>query len=145
MTMHVVLTRSFRGWSLIELMVVLAVVALLSTMAVATYRSQMLRANRSDGTATLLRIQVAQEQFFVQQQRYADSAELLIAPPAGLGFSATSPDGHYTLALVRPTLLTYTITASATSGQAADIAACRVLSINEQGIRTPATSSGCWH
>ncbi len=50
-----------RGMTLIELMVVVAIVAILSTLAVASYRRYVLRANRTDATSALLRIQVAED------------------------------------------------------------------------------------
>ena len=134
-----------RGMSLMELMIVVAIVALLGTIAVSSYRSQMLRANRVDGTATLLQVQVAQEKFFLQNRRYAaDNTELVAVPPAGLGIAATTPGGHYTLVLAAPTATTYTITATAAGGQVDDLAACLAYTINEQGARTPLNTTGCW-
>jgi type IV pilus assembly protein PilE len=136
--------RRQRGMSLMELMIVVAIVALLGMIAVSSYRSQMLRSNRVDGTATLLQVQVAQEKFFLQNRRYAvDDTELAAAPPAGLGIATASPGGHYTLSLAGAAT-TYTITATATAGQTADIAACQTYTITESGTRTPLNTSGCW-
>jgi type IV pilus assembly protein PilE len=137
-----------RGMTLVELLTVVVVVAILSTIAVNTYRNFMLRANRTDGTATLLRIQVAQEKFFLQNSRYATGAELTTAPPAGLGIGLgsgnLSPKGYYTMALTAPDATHYTATATATGGQTQDKAACQTFTLNEQGTRTPDDSSGCW-
>jgi len=137
--------RAF-GMTLIELMVVVAILAIVATVAVSSYRRQVLRSNRVDATSTLLRVQVAQEKFFLQNNRYAVAGELATAPPAGLGIStgATSPGGHYTIALAAPTATTYTVTATATGAQTGDVAACLTFTINEQGVRTPAAATGCW-
>jgi type IV pilus assembly protein PilE len=133
-----------RGMSLMELMIVVAIVALLGTIAVSSYRSQMLRSNRVDGTAALLQVQVAQEKFFLQNRRYAvDDTELAAVPPAGLGIATASPGGHYTL-LLNGTATTYTITATATGGQTNDVAACQIYTITETGTRTPLNTTGCW-
>jgi len=134
------------GVTLIELLAVIAVLSILGMIAVSTYRKFTLRANRTDATATLLRVQVAQEKFFLQNNRYANgSAELTAAPPAGLGItSTTTPNGYYTLTLSSPSATTYTATATATGGQTNDSAACQTFTINEQGQRTPVDSSGCW-
>lgn len=137
--------RRQRGVTLIELMVVVVVLAILGSISVSTYRRYMLRANRTDATTMLLRIQVAQEKFFLQNNGYADGAELTGDPPAGLGFaSSTTPNGHYTIELDAPDDTHYTATATATGGQTQDKADCQTFTLNEQGTRTPAESSGCW-
>ena len=138
-----------RGFSLIELMVVIAVVALLSTIAVSTYRNYVLRAARTEGRMALLAIQVAQEKFFLQNNQYAQNiATVIAAPPAGLGINLTAAGlttgGNYTISFTAATANTYTLQAAATGTQTKDTAACLTFTINEQGARTPADSSGCW-
>jgi type IV pilus assembly protein PilE len=141
-------TRRQGGVTLIELMTVMAVLAIISSIAVATYRNYILRANRTDGTGTLLRVQVAQESFFLQNNRYATGAELTTAPPAGLGLAlgagGLTGGGHYTITVASPSGTQYTATATAAGGQTADKAACLVLSIDQTGTRTPDAASGCW-
>ena len=134
------------GITLIELMVTLAVVAILSSIAISSYRSYTLRANRIDGETMLLKIQVAEEKFFLQNNTYTTA--LAAAPPAGLGLSATTASGYYNLAVVAGATgniaTSYAATATATGAQTKDKAACLTLTINDQGQRTPAESSGCW-
>ncbi len=137
------------GITLIELMVVVVVVANHATNAVPRYSHYMLRTHRTDGRAHLLRVQVAQEKFFLQNNTY--TTNLTAAPPAGLGMAlgagGVTPDGHYliTVAPRAPGIGTsYAATATATGGQAQDVAACRVLTINDQGAKTPNEASGCW-
>ncbi len=132
------------GVTLIELMTVIVVVALLGTIAVSSYRSYLLRTNRTEAKTQLLRVQAAQEKFFLQNNRYATADELDDAPPAGLGVGTTTPNGMYNIALINVTQTTYTAQATATSGQLQDTAACHTLTINEAGTRTPAAGSGCW-
>jgi type IV pilus assembly protein PilE len=140
----------WRGFSLIELMVVLAVFAILSTIAVGSYRRYSLRATRTEGRLALLAIQVAQEKYFLQNNSYAqDIATVIAAPPAGLGVSSINASGvttggNYTLSFPAATATTYTLQAVATGRQADDTAACLTFTIDEQGTRTPADSSGCW-
>ena len=52
--------RYERGMTLIELLTVMAVLAILGTISVSTYRSYLIRTNRTDARTTLLRIQVAE-------------------------------------------------------------------------------------
>ncbi len=141
--------RHASGFTLIELMVVIAVVAILGSLAVSTYRSYILRTNRTEGRMALLRIQVAQEKYFLQNNQYAqDIATVIAAPPAGLGIDLTAggvtTGGNYTLSFSAVTANTYTLQAVATGNQTKDTAACLTFTINEQGQRTPADSSGCW-
>jgi type IV pilus assembly protein PilE len=140
---------SWRGFTLIELMVVLAVMAILSTIAVGSYRRYSLRATRTEGRLSLLAIQVAQEKYFLQNNTYAqDIATVIAAPPAGLGIgsinaSGVTTGGNYTLSFSAVTPTTYTLQAVAT-GKQTDDTACLTFTINEQGTRTPADSTGCW-
>jgi type IV pilus assembly protein PilE len=142
--------RRAGGFSLIELMVVLAVFAVLSTFAVNSYRRYTLRATRTEGRLALLAIQVAQEKYFLQNNQYApDIATVIAAPPAGLGISAINGSGatgggNYTISFTAATPTTYTLQAVATGNQTKDQAACLTFTINEQGQRTPADSTGCW-
>jgi len=143
------LARRQSGVTLIELLTVIVVLGILSTIAVTSYRSFTLRANRTDATTTLLRIQVAQEKFFLQNSRYASgSTELTAAPPAGLGLGLRAGDltlnGYYAITLDAADATHYTATATATAGQTQDTAACLTFTLDEQGTRTPAVSSGCW-
>jgi len=141
--------RRSGGFTLIELMVVIGVVAVLGSIAVSTYRSYILRTNRTDGRMALLAIQVAQEKYFLQNNQYAqDIATVIAAPPAGLGINLTAGGvtigGFYTLSFSAVTANTYTLQAVATGTQTKDTAACLTFTINEQGTRTPADSTGCW-
>jgi type IV pilus assembly protein PilE len=144
--------RDSRGFSLIELMIVVAVVAILASLATANYRSYMLRTNRNEGRIALMQIQAAQEKYFLQNNTYATTMAQVVAPTTGGGLGVTSltaggvtPNGYYTISLPAATATTYTALATATGAQANDKPAlCRTFSINDQGVRSPADSSGCW-
>jgi type IV pilus assembly protein PilE len=137
-----------RGFTLIELMVVVAIVAILATIATASYRNYTMRATRTEGRIVLLAIQVAQEKFFLQNSQYAQSIATITAdPPGGLGIrdinaSGVTNGGHYSFTIAA-TANTYTLTATAIGSQATD-SGCTVFTVNDQGQRTPLDSSGCW-
>jgi len=93
--------RHQTGFTLVELMIVVVILAILLGIAVPSYRSYMMRANRVDATAALLRIAAAQEKFYLQSNpaRYATTAvELASPPPAGLGVGTTQHQ-YYNLAI----------------------------------------------
>jgi type IV pilus assembly protein PilE len=138
------LSSRIRGVTLIELMVVIIVVAILGSISVSTYRSYLLRTNRTEARMALLRVQSAQEKFFLQNNRYATNDELDDAPPDGLGVPASTQSDYYTISLTNVTGVTYTAQAVAKNGQSKDSAACLTLTINQNGTRTPAQNTGCW-
>lgn len=137
-----------RGVTLIELLIVMVILALLSTMALSSYRRYTLRANRTDATTTLFRIQVAQEKFFLQNNRYAATlAEVVAVPPAGLGITLATGsktlNGYYTITLPSATATTYQARADAAGVQIQD-SSCTYFTIDQSGSRAPDPATGCW-
>jgi type IV pilus assembly protein PilE len=134
------------GFSLMELLTVIGIISILSVIAVGSYRSYGLRTNRADGQTALLKISVAEEKFFLQNNTY--TTDLADAPPNGLGIGNASPAGYYTLTVAAGatgTIATsYLATATATGTQTTDLATCQVYTMNDQAQRTPADSTGCW-
>lgn len=130
------------GFTLIELLIAVTIIGVLAAIAVPAYNQYVRRAQRVDATAALLRIQSAQERFYLNNNSYADSAE-------DLGITETE-NGYYTLAIDSETPTTsYTATATATGGQLADTD-CQVFTVTEQGTRTSVDADGadssavCW-
>lgn len=123
--------------TLIELLTVVAIVAILGTIALNSYRSSVLRSNRAEGAATLLKVQAAQEKFYLNERAYSNSLSQLKIP-------ANTERGLYQIRLSNVGAVTYTATATAINGQAADTE-CATLSIDETGNRTPSpATSRCW-
>lgn len=137
--------RRARGFTLIELLIALVIVGILSAASMAGYRQYLRRANRVDATAALLRIQSAEERFYLQANRYAGSDELELAPPAGLGMSGTER-GYYELAVTAADeglALGYRATATAADpGPQADDDDCHVFFIDQSGLRGARTRGG---
>ncbi len=61
------------GWTLIELVVALLIVAVLASLAVPGYRNHALRAHRTEAKSALLDLAAAQERFYLHHDRYAGS------------------------------------------------------------------------
>ena len=141
-----------RGFSLIELLIVILILSVVIGLAIPGYRQYVLRANRSDATTTLLRIAAAQERFYLQRNRYAaNDAELAGVPPNGLGIEG-SERGFYALSLRSDNpAVSYVATATPAAGESqADDSACWRLTVNERGIRAAFNQAGnpndevCW-
>src|SRR5690242_4405323 len=99
-----------RGFTLIELMITIVVIAILASIAIPTYRSYTQRARRSDAKVALMRIQAAQERWFLQNRSY--SCDLTAA---GLGVGAASENSYYSLAFSACSATAYTARATPTS------------------------------
>jgi type IV pilus assembly protein PilE len=138
------------GYTLVELMIAVVIVAILSAIAIPAYRSYVQRSQRTEAKTALLRAQGAQEKFFVQYNRYATA--LAPAVPAGLGTPTTTETGLYTLALALTDGGTgFRVTATVRAGGAqADDARCATLSIDNNGLKVARNSAGadttqdCW-
>lgn len=138
-------TRSTRGFTLVELLVTLAILATVTTFAVASYRQYIVRSNRVDATTALLRLTAAQEKFYLQNGQYADGGQLALPLPAGLGMDGTER-GFYQLAVTNPDgnpAIGYDATATVDSGgPQRDDEDCWTFSVNEIGVRGAETSGG---
>lgn len=127
-----------KGFTLIELMITLGIVAVLMAIAVPNYSDYTRRAHRADGKIALTEVANLQEKFYSDNGTYA-------ADMAELGYPATSPDGYYTLAISMDDAATaqeYTVTATGQNGQQKD-GDCKNLSMNNFGSQLPA-DKGCW-
>jgi type IV pilus assembly protein PilE len=121
-------------------MVTVAIVAILASIATASYRSYIVRANRVEAKSELLNIQVAQEKYFLQNNKYG------LLSDVGVGGGATTyntNNGHYKITLPTLTTSTFEAHADAIGSQASDTD-CPTYTINQSGTKTPAPSSGCW-
>jgi len=134
-----VLKRVF-GFSLIELMTVIAVVAILTTLAVPSYRQYVLRTNRMEAINILLEVASCQERIYVRFNQYDANR---------CGAAATTTNGLYTVSMTTSNAnQNYTLTATAQGGQANDT--CVNLSLTDQGIRGTSASNvatdiaKCW-
>jgi type IV pilus assembly protein PilE len=132
--------NKMRGMTLIELVIVVAIVALLATVAIPSYRQFLLRSHRAEAKSALLNLAAAQEKFYLQNNTYTE--ELADAPPDGLGLTATTVNGHFTVTIDDADADSFTATATAAGGQAQD-SHCASFTINQAGTRT-ATSDDCW-
>lgn len=132
------------GMTLMELLTVMAVIAIIAAVAVPSYRRYLLRAQRSDATTALLRLQSAQEKHFMQYGTYVvTTANIPNAHSAGgLGLPITSERGFYDLA-VAATTTGYTATATPVAGGGqADDYTCVEFNITESGTRRAEDSGG---
>lgn len=136
-----------RGVTLIELMTVIVIIAILASIAVPSYRNYLLRAQRTEATTALLRVQAAQEKFYLQNNAYTDDVDG--APPAGLGLLAVTERGFYDIEVdLAADGQSYEATATPVAGAGqADDDRCTGFSVTSTGERDAEGPGGlalCW-
>ena len=124
-------SRSARGFTLIELMIAVAIIALLASIAIPSYRQHVIRGKRSAAKAQILDIANREEQYLLANRVYADKATLVAN---GYALSADVSE-NYTWDVTAPAAAVpvFTITLTPTGAQASD----GPLSLDNQGNKTP--------
>lgn len=130
------------GFTLIELMIVVAIVAILAAAAVASYQFAVVKSRRATAETCLVERSQFMERFYTVNLRYdQDAAGTAIVMPAQA--CTTELQGFYTFDFsAGPTANSFTIRASPVAGAQND-SKCGVLTLDNTGAKTP-TTEGCW-
>jgi type IV pilus assembly protein PilE len=144
--------KNKQGFTLIEMMIVVVIVAVLLTVALPSYQQQVRKTRRSLGKAELMEVMARQEQFFLDHRRYAGVLTELGYPASPYAIDtdsndqpATAPDRIY-LIDISTLPRTFTLFAIPQLSQSGD-RLCGTLSLTSIGLKA-ATGSGsiaeCW-
>ena len=139
--------RRAAGFTLIEIMIVVAIIAILVAIAYPSFVQSLRNSNRSDALAALTRVSVNLERFFATNGTYTTDCAVLGLQMVGA--IAYSDANHYVMdVLPGPTGIgsSYVLTATARAGdmQTGDTG-CTVLSMDSLGQRVPDPNvSRCW-
>ena len=141
-------TRS-GGFTLIELMIVVAIVAILAAIALPSYSRYVIRTRRSDGQQFLAALAAAEERYYTNFNKYTTS--ITGTGVNGLNFaSANSDKGYYTVAIANGSsgdTQSYTMTATPVAPQDADTW-CGSLILQSSGAKSAnpgnTTNGACW-
>lgn len=142
--------RPRRGFSLIELMVVVGIAAVLASVAIPSWRSHVRRVHRTGAIQALLALAAAQERHHLRHGRYASAlggADDTVADR--LPIATTTDGGRYRLTLDAGDEFTFIARATASGSQAED-PECAVFAVDETGERRAEDRAGrrndarCW-
>lgn len=131
------------GFTMIELMIVMGVIAILVTIAYPLFTSQIQKGRRADAQQQLLDVALEQEKYRANNVTYGSCEDLY-----GAGNPCPAVPGGdnwgYTLAITENTATTYTIEATATGDQTSDNeggTSCTPLTLDESDNKCAAV---CW-
>jgi len=134
-----------RGFTLLELMIVVVIIAILAAIAIPTFGRYAFRAHRVDGQELLLRVANAQERYYSTNNQYGGLTDI------GFDSPAISEKQFYSVTMVveadpaGSSSQAFTATAAPINGQVKDD--CSDLTINNVGTKASAgttTNGKCW-
>jgi type IV pilus assembly protein PilE len=127
------------GFTLVELMIVVVVLAIITAIAYPSYTGHVRKARRATAQAALVDVGAKEQAYLLERRAYATTlADLSFATPQEI-------TGAYTITLAvdnAASPMTFVATATPINGQAAG--GEQTLTLNQSGARTPASSSGYW-
>lgn len=138
-----------QGFTLVEIMVVIAILGILLAIVVPNYNQYLLQSRRAQAQSEMLQMRLGLEKWRANRVSYRSDATATAAgtattnTPANAGFAGSNDYYTYTIAAGDNT---YTITATAVTGKSqvndkAGATTCTPMTINQNGAKTP---SACW-
>lgn len=137
------------GFTLIELMVVVAIIAILASLAYYNYSRYAFRSRRVEGKNLLISIAAAEQRYYTNFNNYTST--IAGSSTTSLGFKNANSEHSYYSAIATPSSggQSYTLTATPAGPQAND--QCGNLTLTDTGVKTPApgvmpqnSNGSCW-
>jgi type IV pilus assembly protein PilE len=129
-----------KGVTLIEMLVVIAILAVMSAIAFPAYTAQVLKTNRMDAKRILMQIQTAYERYYVENNNVYPTVGIT-GTYSALSLGTPPSSSNYTFS-ASASGTSYTLSATTAGAEVADTD-CTNFYLDNLGNRT-ATSSTCW-
>ncbi len=129
-----------RGFTLTEVMIVVAILGIIAAVAMPSYNESVERSRRSDARASLSEAVAMQERVYAETGSYTDDVSRLVVNAPDL-----SREGYYEISVdvSACTNNCYALTATATGSQVND-ASCQTFTVNHLGQKSSLPDSDCW-
>ncbi len=135
--------RRVRGFTLMELMIAVAVVGILASVAVPSYREHIAASRRTDAKAALLAVAQLMERTYTERGTYAG---VTLGNRSTDIYPATSPQGYYTLSIASQDAEGFSLLATRAGAQVGD--KCGNYTYNQVGEQNVASATypaaKCW-
>jgi len=135
------------GFTLIELMITVAIVAILATIASTSYNTQVQKSRRTDARSAVLDLAGREEKLFSTTNAYSGAASDLGYAAVGTPWPINIGSNYYNVGVtVGAPPTTYVITATAINSQASD-GQCVTLFVDQTGLQQStgtAPAATCW-
>lgn len=137
--------RAQNGFTLIELMIAVAIIGILAAIAYPSYSEYVVRSNRSAAESFILGVANKQEQYMLDAREYASALATL-----GMSGVPSEVSRNYAISLTADNAATppaYVITATPTGTQAARDTQCGAVTVNQAGTKGESGTGAvadCW-
>ena len=136
-------TNQARGFSLIELLIVITVVGLLLAVALPSYTRYVLRSHRSSAVTGVLDLASRQARYYTTNNTYTTSMTALGYPADPMPLTDSS-NRYYDLSVASATATAFTVRAVPVNAQTKDT--CRTYTYTDLGVKSVSsgTLGDCW-
>jgi type IV pilus assembly protein PilE len=138
-----VTNRWQRGFTLLELMIVVLIIAVLAGIAIPAYQNYITRATRTKATRALMDLAGREERYYYSNNRYA-------ATLSSVGYNSPYVDSntdsrYYKVSIPAASATSYTLQADPEDVQLTKDTQCGTLTLNRAGVKDSATHDvACW-
>ena len=123
--------KTKKGFSLIELLVAVAIIGILATVAIPSYQSYVVKGNRAAAQSFMMDLANREKQYMLDARTYATDAELGVSAPADVS-------KHYAITISAPVASPPEFTITATPYGSQQISDVDSLTLKSDGTKGPA-------